>query len=108
MSDIAPATPLYGPSGSRIDHSAPASPPSPTPTRAGGRADPAATPRPAPQRPSDRVDISQRAHLLARMATLPEIRQDLVSDIRRQIAEGHYETPERLEAAIDELLSELR
>ncbi len=34
----------------------------------------------------------------------PEIREHLVADIKHQIAAGTYETPEKLEAAIDAFL----
>lgn len=35
------------------------------------------------------------------------IREDLVAEIRRQIAEGTYETPEKLEIALARLLDRL-
>jgi hypothetical protein len=37
----------------------------------------------------------------------PPIRVHLVERVRREIAEGTYETPERLEAALERLLSHL-
>ena len=58
-------------------------------------------------RPSDRVDISDRARLLSRLAALPETRADLVDNIRRQIADGTYETADRLDKAVSSLLSDL-
>ena len=36
-----------------------------------------------------------------------EIRIDRVAEIRRQISEGSYETPEKLDAALDRLLDQL-
>lgn len=36
------------------------------------------------------------------------IRTDLVERIRREIAAGTYETPEKLEAALEKLLQRLR
>lgn len=59
------------------------------------------------ERPSDRVDISDRARLLAKMASMPPIRQDLVDEIRAQIARDEYDTPERLDVALEQLLDEL-
>ena len=38
---------------------------------------------------------------------LPEIRHEKVQEIRRQIAAGTYETPEKLDSALDRLLDEL-
>jgi negative regulator of flagellin synthesis FlgM len=58
-------------------------------------------------RPSDRVDISDRARLLSRMAALPDTRDDLVDNIRKQIADGTYETTDRLDQAVSSLLSDL-
>jgi hypothetical protein len=37
----------------------------------------------------------------------PDIRPDLVERIRREIAEGTYETPEKWQAALDRLLERL-
>lgn len=38
---------------------------------------------------------------------LPEVRRELVERIRREIAEGAYETPEKWEAALARLLRRL-
>jgi negative regulator of flagellin synthesis FlgM len=38
---------------------------------------------------------------------LPEIRYERVAEIRSQIAAGVYETPEKMEIAMDRLLDEL-
>ena len=54
----------------------------------------------------DQVDISPVAQLLSRVAQLPDIRQDRVEQIRAEIAAGLYETPEKLNAAVDKLLEE--
>jgi len=37
----------------------------------------------------------------------PEIRKELVERVRREIAEGTYETPEKWEAALDRLLERI-
>ncbi len=39
--------------------------------------------------------------------TEPPFRADLVAEIRRQIAAGTYDTPEKWEAALDRLLDRL-
>jgi hypothetical protein len=36
-----------------------------------------------------------------------EIRADLVARVRREIAEGHYDTPEKWDAALDKLLASM-
>ncbi|HZT79478.1 MAG TPA: flagellar biosynthesis anti-sigma factor FlgM [Gemmataceae bacterium] len=37
----------------------------------------------------------------------PEVRTDLVERVRREIANGAYETPEKLEEALDRLIERL-
>lgn len=57
--------------------------------------------------PRDQVEISPLANMLDGIDRLPEIRHERVEEIRRQIADGVYETPEKLEIALDRLLDEL-
>jgi negative regulator of flagellin synthesis FlgM len=45
--------------------------------------------------------------MLDGIGQLPEIRHERVDEIRRQIAAGSYETPEKLELALDRMLDEL-
>jgi len=55
----------------------------------------------------DTVEISEMARFLEKLARLPEIRQDKVDAVKRQIAEGRYLTPDKLDKAIDNLLADL-
>jgi negative regulator of flagellin synthesis FlgM len=55
----------------------------------------------------DRVDISAAAEAAARAADAGDVRQDLVDNIRAQIAAGTYETPGKLDAALERMLDEL-
>jgi negative regulator of flagellin synthesis FlgM len=55
----------------------------------------------------DRVDISAAAEAAARAAETGEVRTDLVNQLRAQIAAGTYETPAKLDAAVERLLDEL-
>jgi anti-sigma28 factor (negative regulator of flagellin synthesis) len=79
-----------------------------------GRVDPATTAKArAAYRPSspiergdDEVQVSPMAHLMVRLRENP-IREDLVAEVREQIEQGTYETPEKLEAAISELEGDL-
>jgi len=61
----------------------------------------------APAPIKDELDISAAAQLAEQAQAVPEIRQDRVAAIRAQIAEGTYETPERLEIAVERLLDEI-
>jgi negative regulator of flagellin synthesis FlgM len=57
--------------------------------------------------PRDHVEISPLGQMLDGISRLPEIRQEKVEEIRRQIADGTYETPEKIQVALDRLLDEL-
>lgn len=55
----------------------------------------------------DELEISDAAQLVERVRELPEIRQDRVDEIRAKIADGTYETDEKLEIALGRLLDEI-
>ena len=57
--------------------------------------------------PVDQLDISAEAQLISQTNSTSNIRMDRVNDIRAQIANGTYETPEKLEAAMSRLLDEI-
>jgi negative regulator of flagellin synthesis FlgM len=56
----------------------------------------------------DHVEISPLGQMLDGIGRLPEVRHERVEEIRRQIAAGVYETPEKWEAALDRLCDEFR
>ncbi len=58
--------------------------------------------------PRDQVEISPLGQMLDGISRLPEIRHERVEEIRRQIVSGSYETPEKLELALDRLLDEMQ
>ncbi len=58
-------------------------------------------------RPSDRVELSDRARYLSKIADMPAVRSDLVDSVRRQIEQGTYDSAERLEEAIRNLAEDL-
>ena len=57
--------------------------------------------------PRDHVEISPLGQMLDGISRLPEIRHEKVEEIRQQIASGTYETPEKIQVALDRLLDEL-
>lgn len=57
-------------------------------------------------RPSDRVELSDRARYLAQLQQVPPVRQSLIDEVRAQIEAGTYDTPERLDAALDGLIED--
>ena len=56
---------------------------------------------------ADELDISREADALSRAHEADGIRSSRVAEIRAQIEAGTYETPEKLEAAVERLLDEL-
>lgn len=61
---------------------------------------------PSTSGPADQLDISPAGEAAAQAAE-SGIRADLVARVRSEIAAGTYETPEKLDAALDGLLNEL-
>ena len=65
-----------------------------------------------PTTPVDQLDLSSSVSDVNRLQAASElsggetIRTDRVAEIRRQIAEGTYETPEKLDAALDRILDQ--
>ena len=63
--------------------------------------------------PVDQLDLSQAASSVNRLDATSQvaggggIRIDRVAEIRRQIADGNYDTPEKLDAALDRFLDQL-
>ncbi len=63
--------------------------------------------------PLDQLELSSSATPVNRLASTSqiagggEIRIDRVAEIRRQIASGNYDTPEKLDAALDQFLDQL-
>jgi negative regulator of flagellin synthesis FlgM len=56
---------------------------------------------------SDRLDISEAGQIASRMAEIPEIRADRVSQLRSAIQSGSYETQDKLDTALERLLDEI-
>jgi negative regulator of flagellin synthesis FlgM len=56
---------------------------------------------------ADRVEISAAAEAAIQANESHGVRRDLVNELRAQIAAGTYETPAKLDAAIDRLLDEI-
>ena len=63
--------------------------------------------RPESAQITDEVDISEAAQFMEQIQQMPDIREDRVEAVRLQIAEGTYETSDRLNAAIERMLDEI-
>jgi negative regulator of flagellin synthesis FlgM len=55
----------------------------------------------------DEVNISDAARMVEQVHQVPDIRQDRVDSIRAQIAAGTYETPDKVNVAVERLLDEI-
>ena len=59
-----------------------------------------------PSRGTAEVFVSPMATYLNKLRENP-IREELVNEVREQIADGTYETPEKIDATVSELAQEL-
>jgi negative regulator of flagellin synthesis FlgM len=57
--------------------------------------------------PVDRVDISPAADAASRAAETSGVRNELVNLIRSQIASGTYDTPDKMDIAMERLLDQM-
>lgn len=57
--------------------------------------------------PGDQLDISAAADAAASAAESGDVRADLVARVQSEIANGTYETPEKLDAALNRLLDDI-
>jgi negative regulator of flagellin synthesis FlgM len=55
----------------------------------------------------DELQLSEEGQLVDKVRSLPDIRQDRVDQIKAQIADGTYETEEKLDIAVGRLLDEI-
>ena len=55
----------------------------------------------------DELSLSDSAQMIDRVHQAPDIRQDRVASIRAQIANGTYETGNKLDVAVNRLLDEI-
>ena len=61
----------------------------------------------SPSSIADEVSISPLGQLFDRLSDIPDIRTDRVSQLRAAIADGGYDSEERLSVALDRLLEEI-
>ena len=55
--------------------------------------------------PVDQLDISPQAQMMGTTATGGEVRTDRVDELRAQIANGNYDTAEKLDTAVGRMLN---
>ena len=66
------------------------------------------TPSVTPSGPSsaDKVDLSQKAGMISKAMSLPQVRLDRVGEIKKLIQMGTFETDARLEGALKRFMIE--
>ena len=57
---------------------------------------------------TDKAEISSHARLLQKLREMPDMRTDLVDEVKSQIEDGTYETEDRIRAAVDRMFEELQ
>jgi len=78
------------------------------PTKAGPEArNTAPQAQPAGAQGADQVELSEQAQLLSQLRANDIVRDQLVSRVRGEIADGSYLTPDKLNSAADNLLGDL-
>ena len=60
-----------------------------------------------PDLPLERLEAEQLAHWIERARKLPMVRKDLVRRVRAQIDAGTYETPRKLERAVERMIEDV-
>ncbi len=60
-----------------------------------------------PVRGADQVELSEEAKYMSSLIKRNDIREDLVDRVRSEIANNTYETPDKVDAAIEEILNDL-
>jgi negative regulator of flagellin synthesis FlgM len=65
------------------------------------------TAAPAKSSSADELDISREADMVSRVRELPDVRAEKVARIKAQIANGTYETDEKLDLALSRLFDEI-
>ncbi len=55
----------------------------------------------------DRVEISDLARMMGKIGQLPAIRHEMVAQVKAQIDAGTYDSPQKLDIAVDRLIDDL-
>ena len=56
--------------------------------------------------PGDRLEISETAHLLSEILSMPDVRMEKIEEVRNLIESGKFDTDARLRGAVDAFLAE--
>ena len=59
-----------------------------------------------PAGPEDKLDISMEGQLISQARALPATRLERIDEVRKLIESGRFDTPQRLQGALDRFLDE--
>ena len=60
-----------------------------------------------PQFPRDQLELSSAGKMLDQLSQNPDVRQERIAQIKQAIADGTYDTDEKLEAALSRMFDAL-
>jgi negative regulator of flagellin synthesis FlgM len=66
-----------------------------------------ASPSVRPSCRSSQVTPTELSRWIKKARNLPDVRQDLVERVKAEIADGTYETPEKIQIAVERMLEEI-
>ena len=72
-----------------------------------GRTTSVATPSTVADRGGDKVELSTAAQLYNKLNQLPPVRQDLVNRVKNEIAQGGYDSDDKIDALLPSLSEDL-
>jgi hypothetical protein len=55
---------------------------------------------------ADKVDLSQKAAMISKILSLPQVRGERIAEVRKLIAAGRFDTDTRLEGALRRFVAE--
>lgn len=56
----------------------------------------------------DKADISNVGRLISEIRKLPDVREEKIEEIRKAIAKGDFDNPERVARSVEDILNSLR
>lgn len=56
----------------------------------------------------DKADISSVGRLIAEIRKLPDVREEKIEEIRKEIAKGDFDNPDRVARSVEDILNSLR
>jgi len=68
---------------------------------------PTDVPEAGSSRAKDDVQLSEISRFLGKLSELPDVREDLIAEVKSEIEAGTYDTEAKVDAMLDELIADL-